>query len=142
MGGDRLPPTAKIGTCSRVWSVPRHRIAAMVCGDDQQIVQVQSGQQIGKPPVERFERCRITHKVAAVAVDRIEVDEVRKQQAAVRKGRKTFQRPVEQGVVTVPSQDATGSAMGEDVADFADRDRVTAGGGGEVKDGPPRGGTE
>ena len=77
-----LSPT--IGTCSRVWSVPRQvgslPWSAVMSTRSPSFSTASSS---GKPRVERLQRRRIAGHVAAVAVERVEIDVVGEDQVAV-----------------------------------------------------------
>ena len=101
MGGDRfadigksLAPPDRTGVDPRPESEDRHvfagvirslpgRVAAMVRGDDDEIAGLQPLLQLRQAPVERLERRRIANDIAAVTVERVEIDEVGEDQVAV-----------------------------------------------------------
>src|SRR3954463_13779056 len=76
-------------------------IASMVGRDHQKVVMIQTVHQLGKPAVELFERTCVAREVAAMAVKRVEIDEVRKKETSVRQAVATLQRAIEQRVVAV-----------------------------------------
>ena len=60
------------------------RIATVISGDDQKVPGLQALHQLRKSGIECFEGGCVTRHVAPVAVNRVEVDEVREQQPAIR----------------------------------------------------------
>ena len=67
----------------RVIGARRRRIVAMVGRDDEEIVVAQLREELGQPHVEALEVARVALDVVAVAVLRVEVDQVREDEAAV-----------------------------------------------------------
>ena len=129
-------PNHSIGTSSRVWSVPLPgRVAAMVGGDQRKIARAQRGAQFGQARIERFQRGRIARHVAAVAVERVEVDEVGEDERAVRGVPCFRERRVEHRHVVLRQDGARDAAMGEDVGDLADRHHGAAGRGDAIEQG-------
>jgi hypothetical protein len=114
------------------------RVAAVVSGDDKQIVLLQSRQEFAQSVIECFQRSGIAPDIATVAVDGIKIDEVGKQEAALLQRIKAFQGAIEQAFIAVALQDSTRSAMRENIPDLADGDDVAAGLGCKIKDGPTR----
>src|SRR4051794_28769683 len=121
-----------------ICAAPR-RIAAMIGRDDQKIVASQASQQLRETGIESFERGGVARNVAAMTISRVEIDEIGKQQATLAETIQSFQRGIEQSVVTVAALVQTGSAVSEDIVDLADRDHVTMVAFGEVQDRPFRG---
>src|SRR3954451_17338918 len=80
---------------------------------------MQARKQLGEPPVELLERQGIAGHIPAMTEQGIEVDEVGKQESAVRKVLAALQGAVEQCVVTMRRKHLSGAAMREDVADLA-----------------------
>ena len=68
---------------ARVIGARRRRIVAVVGGDDQQIVVAKRRQQRGQPRVEALEIRGVAGDVVAMAVLRVEVDEVGEDQPAI-----------------------------------------------------------
>src|SRR5947209_17155155 len=96
----------------------------MVGGDDQKVVASQALQQLRQACVEGFERCGVSGHVAAMAVSRVEIHEIREQQAAVLKTMQLFERGVEQCMIAVAPRVPSGAAVREDVVDLPDRDDI------------------
>ena len=96
------------------------RVVAVVGGQDQQIVRAQRGDELGQPGVEGLERRGVAGDVAAVAVDRVEIDEVGEDEVAVAGHVDGVEGAVEQRHVAA-ALDLVGDAVaGEDVGDLAD----------------------
>ena len=107
---------------ARMIGARRRRIVAVVGGDDQQIVVAQPRQQRGQPRVEPLEVRGVAGDVVAVAVLRVEVDEVGEDQARDRRRASAARRssmPSSSLAVWTAVRDA---AAGEQILDLADRD--------------------
>ena len=96
--GSTPGPKARIGTCSRVWSVPR-QVGSLPWSA---VTMARSPGRSGGPDlrdaaVEGLERGRVAGHVAAVAELRVEVDEVDEHQAAVRQRAQRREGGVEAG---------------------------------------------
>src|SRR3954452_25436171 len=77
---------------------------------------MQARKQLGEPPVELLERQGIAGHIPAMTEQGIEVDEVGKQESAVRKVLAALQGAVEQCVVTMRRKHLSGAAMREELA--------------------------
>src|SRR5438270_11105954 len=112
MSGDRCADVGKTGTstdCSRaVASHHQHRhllecmigpspgrIATMIRRYHEHVIGFQASEQPGKAIVECLECCRIAWHIAAMAVDRVEIDKIGKQQSAVRQTLEALQHAIE-----------------------------------------------
>src|SRR5262245_42344383 len=71
------------------------RIATVIGHDDDEIVAAQRRSKLRDAGIECFERRGVAGNIAAMAVERVEVDVVREQQAAVRQRLQTFHGPLE-----------------------------------------------
>src|SRR3954470_13374490 len=91
------------------------RIAAVIGGDDQEVVVIQDVQQFGQSRIEVLQRLRIAGYVPAMAVQGVEVDEIGEQQAAIVKLVQSIQHGREQGPVAVAFEIAAGASMSENV---------------------------
>src|SRR4051794_23740789 len=96
------------------------RITAVVGGDDEKVVRTEPVDQLGKPPIELLERQGVAGRIAPVAVDRVEIDEVCKQQPAVFEFVRTLERAIKQRVVSGTFQILAGAGSAENVGDLAD----------------------
>ena len=135
--GERVARADRAGRNARAEGDDRHmlarviaagpgRIAAVVGREDDEIAWLQLGLQFGQAPVERFERRGIARHVAAMAVEHVEIDEVREQDAAVGRAVELLQRFFEQRFVSVGAEALRDALLGEDVADLADADHFAA----------------
>ena len=61
---------------ARVVGAAKRRIAAVIRGDDHEVICAQDGIKLGQAAIERFERGGVAGDVAAMAVERIEVNKV------------------------------------------------------------------
>ena len=77
---------------------------------------------VDQPPIERFEAGRIAGNVAAMAPFGVEIDQIDEDEAAVCGRPQRFDEKVDVAVVALALALVPGVAMGEDVADLADRD--------------------
>src|SRR6185437_4699325 len=109
---------------ARVVAARPRRIAAVVAGDHHQIVLQQFVLELGQSFVEGFQRRGVTGEVAAVAVQAVEVDEVREQQAAIAQRARAVQHFIEHAVVAAALAFAAGGIVAEQVADLADRNDI------------------
>src|SRR3954451_6849241 len=91
------------------------RVAAVIGGDDQQIVRFQTLAKLRQAAIEFLQRKRITGGIAAMTIDRIEIDEVGKQQPAVLQTVDAFKGAVEQRVVAGCLQDFAGSGTAKNI---------------------------
>ena len=95
-------------------------IATVIGGDDDEIVRPAHVLELGQPCVERFERCCISCYIAPMPIDCVEVYEIRKQKPAIAKGVEPFECAIEERVVAVRLQHATGPRMREYVGNLTD----------------------
>ena len=102
------------------------RIVAVVGGEDAEVVGAHLGCDLGQARVEGFEARGVARDVAAVAVFAVEIDEIDEDEAAVGGFAQRGERQVDVFAVVPAFDFAPGAAMGEDVADLADRDDFTA----------------
>ena len=114
----------------------------MVGGDDQKVVASQGLQQLRQACVEGFECCGVSGHVAAMAVSRVEIHEVRKQETAVCEAMQLFERGIEECIVAVAARVPSGAAVGEDIVDLPDRDDIAMVTLREIEESSPGGGTE
>ena len=98
------------------------RVVAVVGGDDAEVLRLQRGFDVEQPAVERFEAGRIAGNVAAVAPLGVEIDEIDEDETAVCGRPQRFDEKIDVAVVALALALVPGVAMGEDVADLADRD--------------------
>ena len=82
-GRTRAPVIEQRHVLPRVIGARRRRIVAVIGGDDEQVVVAQLRQDAREPRVEALEVRGIAGDVVAVAVLRVEVDEVGEDQAAI-----------------------------------------------------------
>ena len=97
------------------------RIVAVIRGDDRKIVGAQRGLDLGQPRVEGFEAGGVTGDIAAVAVFGVEIDEIDEDKPAVVRCLQRLHQQVDMFRVRLALQLEAGVAMGEDVADLANR---------------------
>jgi hypothetical protein len=100
-------------------------IAAVIRGNDQEIIASQPFEQLRQSCVERFESCGISGNVPAMTVDRIEIDEVGKQQSALRQAVQSIKGGIEEGVIAIAARIPSGPPVREDVVDLADGHDIT-----------------
>src|SRR5579883_1633298 len=100
------------------------RIVAVIGGDDAVIVRPHRGDDLRQPSIERFEAGRVAGNVAAMAVFGIEIDQIDENQSAIRDARQSLKRQVDMRHIVRAFHLPAGMAMGENVADLADRDDV------------------
>ncbi len=98
------------------------RVVAMVRGEEAIVVRPHRRLDLVEAPVERLEAGGEAGHVAAMAPLRVEVDEVHEDDTAVRRLLQGFEQQVDVAVVAPAFDLAPGVAMGENVADLADRD--------------------
>ena len=94
----------------------------MVGGDDDEIALAQHGLDFRHALVEGLESCGIARDVPPMAEFAVEIDEVRKDEAALGQRLHRVDRCGEAGIVAVRLDFLAGAAMSEDVADLADGD--------------------
>ena len=68
-----------------------------------------------------------------MSVKAVKIDEISKQKPATREAINGIQHPVEHRGIARGLEHLSGAGVGEDVTNFADRDHLTAGGGGAVE---------
>jgi hypothetical protein len=98
----------------------------MVGGDDQEIVASQGRQDLGKPGIEGLESRRIAGNVAAMAVKRVEIDEIGEKQTAVQEVGRGGEHLIDERHVVGALADLARRPMGEDIADLAEGNRHAA----------------
>ena len=113
-------------------------VVAVVGGDDDEVAVAQGGLDLRDAPVEGLERGRIAGNVAAVAEFAVEIDEIGEDEAAVGQILQRLDGGRQAGIVAVGLDLPARAAMGEDVADLADRDDGAAGLRQRVEDGVGR----
>ena len=94
------------------------RVVAVIGGDDDEVVLVDPREEAGEPRVELDQRLRVAGDVAAVAVEHVEIDEVREDQPVVGRVPQLVDRGHAFGV-RGRGRRARDAAAGEDVADLA-----------------------
>ncbi len=97
----------------------------MVRGEEKDVVGAESGQQRRDPRVELLERAGVAVNVVAMAVLRVEIDEVREDERGVRAGRQLGRLRHAVGVRLAPDLLVDPDAV-EDVGDLADADDLPA----------------
>ena len=130
-------PKARIGTCSRVWSKPRKVGSLPWSAVMRQIIRPAAA-----PPRSRGAARRTLSRqaakpgdVAAMAVFGVEIDEVDEDEPAVRRRLQRVEQQIDIAVVVLALALLAGVAMGENVADLADRDDRAAGLRGALQEG-------
>ena len=108
-----------------VGAAPRW-VAAMIGGQKQEVTRLQTCKSFGQTSIEGFKRCRIAGNVAAVAEQRIEIDEIGEDEIAVASFLHRAERRVKQSGVSACLANFGHAAMGEDVADLADAENLAA----------------
>src|SRR5437764_7840890 len=103
------------------------RVAAVVGGNDDEIARSRESMDLGHPPIKCLERRSIAGRIAAMAMDRIEIDEIRKQQPTVGERFHSLQGPIKQRCVPVRFEHSPGSGMGKNIGDLSDGNHITAG---------------
>src|SRR5271166_1763502 len=111
---------------ARVVESAEGRIVAVVGGDDAIVMRPHRRFDLIEPPIERLEAGRIAGDVAAMTPLRVEVDQIDEDEPAVRRRLERLEEKVDVAVVALALALRPGVAMGEDVADLADRDDRTA----------------
>src|SRR5262249_30411488 len=82
-----------------------------------------------EPSVEGFETGRVARDVAAMAPFRVKIDQIHEDETALRGRRERLEEKIDIAVVVRALAFVASVAMGEDVADLADRDDGAAGAG-------------
>jgi len=95
-------------------------IVAVIGGQDQEIVRLEARQEPVEPHVESLEVLRVPHRVVPMAVDGIEVDEIREDEALRGRGERRLDL-VHAVVVRLRVHGAGDASAGEEVLDLADR---------------------
>src|SRR3984957_11032739 len=111
---------------TRVIEAPERRVVPVVGGDDAKVGGAHRRLDDAEPPIEGFETGRITGDVAAMSPFGVEIDQIDEDQAAFRSRLERIEQKVDIAVVAFALALVPGVAMGEDVADLADRDDGSA----------------
>ena len=130
----RGPATIERHVLARVVGGDVGRIAAVIGGDEEQIVVAHVAEERGQLAVERLQRFRVSGRVVAMAVLRIEVDEVREDEIGVRLADQIDRLAHAVGVVLGADLLRDADAV-EDVGDLAEADDLLAGVEGALDDG-------
>src|SRR5271165_1264064 len=102
------------------------RIVAVVGGDDAIVLRPQRRFDLSQPLIERLEAGRVAGDVAPMTPLRVEVDEIDEDEPAARRCLERLEEKIDVAVVALALALRPGVAMGEDVADLADRDNRAA----------------
>src|SRR3984957_336364 len=86
-----------------------------------------------EPSIESLEAGGITRDVAAMSPFGVEIDQVDEDQAPLRRCPERIEQKVDIAVVALSLALVPGVAMGEDIANLADRDNRSAGAGGPLQ---------
>src|SRR3954451_9815990 len=114
------------------------RIAPMIRRYDCEIIRSKRSFELRQPGIERLQGSRVSADVATVAVQSIEVDEIREQKAPVGQGIHALQRSVKQLLIPGCLQYAARAGVREDVPDLAHGDDGAACIAGAIEDGRRR----
>src|SRR3954452_9733848 len=90
---------------ARVVGAAPSRIATVVCRDHHKIIILKPLEQLAQPAVELLKRKSVAGGIAPMAVDGLEINEVGEQQSTVLQIIDTFERAIEQRVVSRSLQD-------------------------------------
>ena len=107
---------------ARVIEAPERRVVSVVGGDDAKVGGAHRRFNGAEPSIEGFETGRITRDIAAMSPFGVEIDQIDEDQAALRRRRERIEEKIDIAVVALALALVPGVAMGEDVADLADRD--------------------
>ena len=117
-----------------VGAVPA-RIAAVIGADDGDVARPQRGAERGQPGIKGGERGGVARDVAAMAVERVEIVEIREDQGARRRRACGGEHGIE-GRRVVRRRDRAGDALaGENIGDLADGVDGAAGGNQAIEQG-------
>src|SRR5208282_6164408 len=98
------------------------RIVAVVGGNDAKVMRLHRRLDGAQALIERLEAGRVAGNVAPVAPFGVEIDQIDEDEAAVSGRRHRLEQEVDVAVVALALALVPGVAMGEDIADLADRD--------------------
>ena len=98
------------------------RVVAVIGGDEAIVRRTHRRLDLDEPPVERLEAGGEAGDVAAMAVFGVEIDQVDEDEPAVRRGLQRLDQQIDVAVVALALALLSGVAVGENVADLADRD--------------------
>ena len=113
------------GVLARVVCAAVGRVVAVVGGDDEEVCVAHRRLDFGEARVEVFEGARVAFRVAAVAVEHVEVNEVREDEAA-RVCAERRDGLVNRLVVVLAGEFLSDSGGVVDGGDFSDGDNVEA----------------
>ena len=107
---------------ARVVEAAEGRIVAVIGGDDAIIARAQCGFDRAKPRIEGLKAGSVAGHVSAMAKFGVEIDQIDDNEPAVGGRRQRLEQEVDIAVVALALAFRSGVAVGENVADLADRD--------------------
>ena len=102
------------------------RIAAMIGAKNQQVVFLHFAKQLGQTLIEIFQCRRVTRHIAPVAIEHVEVDEIRKHDRPIAGLLHCLQRGIEQGLVAAGFHLVGDALVRLNIGNLANADDIAA----------------